>query len=90
MLAPKNQKNTIITKEYPAEYTGNNDPYYPINDEANKKILQKYKDEFKLCPDVLIGGRLGDFQYYDMDQVIASSLKLVKKELLWLHALNHR
>lgn len=75
------QKHTIISKEYPAEYTGDNTPYYPVNDDRNKKILQKYKNQFKLCSDILIGGRLGDFQYYDMDQVIASSLKLVKREL---------
>jgi len=76
-----NQENTIITKEYPAVYTKNNEPYYPINDALNKKILKKYKDEFKLCSDTLVGGRLGDYKYYDMDQIIASSLKLVKKEL---------
>ena len=76
-----NQENTIITKEYPAEYTKNNDPYYPINDDINKEILKKYKDEFKLRSDILVGGRLGDFKYYDMDQVVASSLKLAKKEL---------
>jgi UDP-galactopyranose mutase len=43
--------------------------------------LKKYKDEFKLYSDILIGGRLGDYKYYDMDQIIGASLNLVKKEL---------
>jgi len=76
-----NQENTIITKEYPADYTGDNIPYYPVNDKVNKVVLQKYKKDLKLHSDILAGGRLGDFKYYDMDQVIASSLKLTKKEL---------
>tara|TARA_Y100000034_G_scaffold35064_2_gene43035 strand:- start:20513 stop:21595 length:1083 start_codon:yes stop_codon:yes gene_type:complete len=72
------QKHTIITKEYPEKYTGDNTPYYPVGD---KEMLQKYKQEFKMYPDILIGGRLGEHIYYDMDQVVASSLKLVDKEL---------
>lgn len=75
------QKNTIISKEYPADYTGKNTPYYPVNDKINKEIFLKYKEEAKGYSDILIGGRLGSYQYYDMDQVIAASLKLVDKEL---------
>lgn len=77
----QDQKNTIISKEYPEKYTGDNIPYYPVNDDTNRNILQKYKEEFKNYSDILIGGRLGNFQYYDMDQVIASSLRLVEREL---------
>jgi len=76
-----NQKNTIISKEYPVEYTGKNTPYYPVDDKKNKVILKKYQDKLKLNENILIGGRLGNFKYYDMDQTIASSLNLVKKEL---------
>lgn len=70
-----NQKSTIITKEFPAEYNGMNEPYYPINDEKNTIKYQKYKNLAANYENVLFGGRLAEFKYYDMHQIIASAIK---------------
>jgi len=73
------QKNTVITVEYPAWYAGYNEPYYPINDEKNSKIYNLYKKDANKMYNVYFGGRLAEYRYYDMHQVIASALKDVKK-----------
>lgn len=70
-----NLDKTIITKEYPADYTTNNEPYYPINDENNQKIYQKYK-QIAINTNILVGGRLGEYKYYDMHQAIGSALSV--------------
>jgi UDP-galactopyranose mutase len=75
------QSNTIITKEYPSEWKNGMEPYYPINDEDNGKLFQKYKEIAKNDNNVIFGGRLGNYKYYDMDKVIEEALDLVKKEL---------
>ena len=67
---------SIITKEYPAN-TG--EPYYPINNTKNQMIYSKYKDLTKLEKNVIFGGRLAEYKYYDMHQVIASALNDFKK-----------
>jgi UDP-galactopyranose mutase len=72
------QKNTVITKEYPTEWHKEKTPYYPINDDKNNKIYSKYK---QIQNNVIIGGRLGNYQYYDMDQTIANALMTVQKHL---------
>lgn len=75
------QNKTVITKEYPQEWDENKEPYYPINDEKNNCIFLKYK---KLSLDennVIFGGRLAEYRYYDMHQVIGSALKTIKDEL---------
>jgi UDP-galactopyranose mutase len=70
---------TIITKEYPIEWSKDEEPYYPINDiENNKKYLQ-YKDLIKQESNTIFGGRLAEYKYYDMHQVIESALKFVKQ-----------
>ena len=74
-------KNTIITREYPEKFDKTNEPYYPINDDDNNKIYNEYKKLSKTNEDVIFGGRLAEYKYYDMHQVIASSLSKVKKEL---------
>jgi UDP-galactopyranose mutase len=71
---------TVITREYPAKYTSENEPYYPINDLSNMSLYKKYK---VLCKDernVFFGGRLAEYRYYDMHQVIASALKFINNE----------
>jgi len=73
-----NQKNTIITMEYP---DNNGDPYYPVNDEDNNKLYQKYKKLMELEENVVFGGRLADYKYYDMHQVIGSALSKVSKNI---------
>ncbi len=72
------QPKTIITREYPQEWTPNREPYYPINDTKNMAVYEKYKERSK-TEDVIFGGRLAEYRYYDMHQVIASALTKVKK-----------
>jgi UDP-galactopyranose mutase len=72
-------KNTIITKEYPTNWNKNEQPYYPINDEKNTKIYEKYRDKSLSIKDKFIfGGRLSEYRYYDMHQVIGSAMKQVE------------
>ncbi|CCI86319.1 UDP-galactopyranose mutase [Lactobacillus gigeriorum] len=71
---------TIITKEYPADWKRGNEPYYPVNNDRNNDLYQKYQELAKKQPKVLFGGRLGQYKYYNMDQVIAAALDCVKEE----------
>ena len=72
---------TIISREYSSEWKPGDEPYYPVNDDRNQKLYQKYLDLAKQENNVIFGGRLGEYKYYDMDKVIESVLNLVKKEL---------
>ena len=74
-----NQPKTVITKEYPAAYDGINEPYYPINNEVNNQIYQKYKSLADKETKVIFCGRLGEYKYFDMDKVIDNTLDLVGK-----------
>ena len=72
---------TVITREYPSEWKPGDEPYYPVNNDRNNTLYEQYKalaDEEK---NVIFGGRLGVYKYFDMDKVIASSLELAEKEL---------
>ena len=73
-------ENTIITREYPRAYSVNQEAYYPINDQKNNRLYSSYEEMSKKDTHVIFGGRLAQYKYYDMDQVIASSLNAVKKE----------
>lgn len=75
------QEKTIITKEYPKEWKNEDEPYYPVNDEKNNKLYKKYKELVKNDERVIIGGRLGEYRYYDMDRIIELALNIVEKEL---------
>jgi len=75
---PNNQKGTIISYEYPAEYDGTNEPYYPVRDTKNTLIYEKYREMTKELDNYIFGGRLGSYSYFDMHQVIAQALKTVK------------
>jgi len=68
---------TIITKEYPKTWVRGDEAYYPINDEKNTKLFEKYYNLAKKEDNVIFGGRLGMYKYFDMWQVIDESLKLV-------------
>ena len=72
---------TIITREYPAKWDKDKEPYYTINDEKNTNIYNKYKELSEKDDKVIFGGRLGQYKYFDMDKVIAEALKCVEKEL---------
>lgn len=74
------QEKTVISREYSAEWQQGIEPYYPINDEANNALYEKYKTLAATRPDVIFGGRLGQYKYYDMDKVIAAALVAVDAE----------
>jgi UDP-galactopyranose mutase len=72
---------TIVTTETPIENTRKTVPYYPLNDDRNNRLYRKYKKEADKLTNYVFGGRLADYKYYDMDQVIGSSLRTVEKEI---------
>lgn len=76
-----NVDHTIITREYPEVWHRNATPYYPINDDTNNKIYKQYKEKANTLKNVLFGGRLADYKYYDMHQVIGAALHDFQKEL---------
>lgn len=65
---------TVISREYSSEWKRGDEPYYPVNDEKNNKLYQRYRTLADREADVIIGGRLGEYKYYDMDAVIAAAL----------------
>ena len=71
---------TIISREYSSEWKPGDEPYYPVNDEKNSALYQRYKKMAEDEKRVIFGGRLGEYKYYDMDAVIASALELSKRE----------
>jgi UDP-galactopyranose mutase len=68
------QDKTFVTKEYPHEFSKDNEPFYPINDSKNQNILLKYQELALQFPNILFGGRLAEYKYYDMHQVIENAL----------------
>mgnify|MGYP004481326123 FL=1 len=76
-----NQPKTVITKEYPEIYDGNNEPYYPVNDFKNTELYKKYKELSDKEKNVFFIGRLAQYKYFDMDKVIESTLNISKKIL---------
>lgn len=72
---------TVISREYSSEWKPGDEPYYPVNDKKNSKLYEKYRKLATTENDVIFGGRLGEYKYYDMDQVIAAALDVAGKEL---------
>ena len=72
---------TVITREYPADWTEGAEPYYPINDAENQALYRRYRELADAEDKVIFGGRLGRYQYFDMDQVVASALATAKEIL---------
>lgn len=72
------QEKTIITKEYSKEWRAGDEPYYPINDKRNETIYNKYKSLVDAQENVIFGGRLAEYKYYDMHQVIENAISLFK------------
>lgn len=70
---------TVISREYSSEWKPGDEPYYPVNDEKNSNLYQKYKELADVDSKVIFGGRLGEYKYYDMDQIIAAALECVEK-----------
>lgn len=73
------QEKTVITKEYPEEWTEEKEPYYPINDQKNTAIFKQYTALANREAGVIFGGRLAEYRYYDMHQIIGSALHKVKE-----------
>lgn len=78
-----NQNKTVISYEFPHEFSKDNEPYYPINDSKNQMLFEKYHELTKYQTDVLFGGRLAEYKYYDMHQVIEVALKTITNELIF-------
>lgn len=73
-------KGTVITREYPAEWKPGDEPYYPVNDDRNNALLAGYQELAAKERNVIFGGRLGQYRYYDMDKVIAAALEAADME----------
>ena len=74
-------KGTVITKEYPQDWKLGDEAYYPVNDDKNNSLFAKYKELADSESNVIFGGRLGNYKYYDMDKVIRASLDLIKEKI---------
>ena len=73
--------STVITHEYPSEWKAGDEPYYPVNNEKNNALYEKYRELAETrCPDVIFAGRLGEYKYYDMDAAGLRALELVAEE----------
>ena len=72
-------KGTVITKEYPMTWKLGDEAYYPVNDEKNTALFEKYKELADKEENVIFGGRLGNYKYYDMDKVIKVALETAKQ-----------
>jgi len=75
------QEKTVISREFSYEWKPGDEPYYPVNDEENSKLYAKYKELMDSEENVLFGGRLAEYKYYDMDVTVARSLDLAESEL---------
>ena len=69
---------TVISREYSSERKPGDEPYYPVNDEKNNALYEKYKALADNENKVILGGRLAEYKYYDLDQVIEKALEIVK------------
>ncbi|EUJ29126.1 UDP-galactopyranose mutase [Listeria floridensis FSL S10-1187] len=78
---------TVITREYPENWNQTKEPYYPINDRLNNELYKKYAALSRTMPHVYFGGRLGQYKYLNMDQVIYAALTLAKNEFKKLGSL---
>ena len=81
-FAGQQSRKTVITREFPEDWRPGKEPYYPINDEQNMELYRKYLELAKDYPNIIFGGRLGEYRYYDMDDVIAAALEKAKEILV--------
>ena len=75
------QADTVISREYPATWQKGDEPYYPVNNDRNNELYGRYLELAEKEQNVIFGGRLGQYKYYDMDKVIAAALEMVDGEL---------
>ena len=74
------QPDTVISYEYPQTWEVGAEPYYPINNDRNENLAQQYREMAQNESNVIFGGRLGEYRYYDMDQIVARALDIIRKE----------
>ena len=74
---------TVISREYSSEWKPGDEPYYPVNDEKNSALYSQYRKIVEQEKNIIFGGRLGEYKYYDMDAVIASALDMCENCLLY-------
>lgn len=75
------QEKTVISREYSSEWQVGMEPYYPVNDAKNSELYAKYKKLAEAEKNVIFGGRLGNYQYYDMDKVVGAALQKLEEIL---------
>lgn len=75
------QPKTVISREYSSEWKLGDEPYYPVNDEKNSRLFARYQELAQTQSQIIFGGRLGEYKYYDMDAVIYSALRMAEREL---------
>lgn len=75
------QPVTYVTREYPADWKPGEEAYYPVNNDKNQKLYEQYKELAEKEKNIIFGGRLAEYKYYDMDDVIKSALDLAQREL---------
>ena len=78
---PIQTNRTVVSREYPSEWSVGEEPYYPVNDENNMALYEKYRELVNQVPNIIFGGRLGSYRYYDMDKVIGAALQTAESEL---------
>ncbi|MDO5327417.1 MAG: UDP-galactopyranose mutase [Clostridia bacterium] len=76
-----NQHHTVISREYPMDWKQGLEPYYPVNDDANHQLFARYQDLADSEKNVIFGGRLGQYRYYDMDDTIRAALNCARDAL---------
>ena len=76
------QPKTVISREYSQEWTRGVEPYYPVNDDKNTALYKQYAELARKEKNVIFGGRLAEYKYYDMDAVILAALDAAQKELI--------
>ena len=81
-LPYQRNNKTVIAKEYPVPYFGNNEPYYPILTFDSQVQYSKYQEEAKKIRNLYVAGRLGEFKYYNMDQAVLSALHMADKIIM--------
>lgn len=74
-------QKTVISREYSLEWKPGEEPYYPVNDEKNGRLFEAYKKKARGEKNIIFGGRLGEYKYYDMDQVVETALKAAAEEV---------
>ncbi len=77
-----NIPKTVISREYSSAWKQGDEPYYPVNDEKNSLLYSEYRKLAEQEENVIFGGRLGEYKYYDMDQVIEAALNMCEKEFI--------